>query len=62
MKIYKIFFKFTRVPAWCIVQVGKLLGVSLEIQGLENINKDQGGVVMINHQSAIDLIGMNLVN
>jgi hypothetical protein len=33
------------------------MGVSLEIQGVENINKDHGGVVLINHQSSIDLIG-----
>jgi 1-acyl-sn-glycerol-3-phosphate acyltransferase len=48
---------FARIPAWCIVQVGKVIGVSLEIQGVENINKDHGGVVLINHQSAIDLMG-----
>lgn len=45
------------LPAWCIVKVGEFLGVSFEVQGLENINRDIGGVVVINHQSAIDLIG-----
>lgn len=44
-------------PAWCIVKVGELLGVKFEVQGLENINRDKGGVVLINHQSAIDLMG-----
>jgi lysophosphatidate acyltransferase len=44
-------------PAWCIVRVGEFLGVSLEVQGLENINPNRGGIVLINHQSAIDLIG-----
>jgi lysophosphatidate acyltransferase len=48
---------FIRIPAWSIVQVGKLIGVSLEIQGLENINRNHGGVVFINQQSALDLIG-----
>lgn len=45
------------IPAWCIVKVGELLGVSFEVQGIENVNRDKGGVVLINHQSAIDLMG-----
>lgn len=49
-----------RIPAWCIVKVGQLLGVSFEIQGIEHINRDKGAVVLINHQSAIDLIGESL--
>lgn len=52
-----VFSLFIRIPAWCIVKIGQLIGASFEIQGLENINKDLGGVVLINHQSAIDLIG-----
>jgi lysophosphatidate acyltransferase len=44
-------------PAWCIVKIGEFLGVAFEVQGLENINHDKGGVVLINHQSAIDLMG-----
>jgi lysophosphatidate acyltransferase len=47
----------TRIPAWCIVKFGHLLGASYDIQGLENIDRSKGGVVLINHQSAIDLIG-----
>lgn len=54
---YNSCISLARIPAWCIVQVGKLIGVSYELQGLENINRDHGGVVLINHQSAIDLIG-----
>jgi lysophosphatidate acyltransferase len=50
-------FSAHRIPAWCIVKVGQLLGASFELQGLENINRNTGGVVLINHQSAIDLIG-----
>lgn len=45
------------IPAWCIVKVGQLIGASFEIQGLENVNIKSGGVVLINHQSGIDLIG-----
>lgn len=52
-----MFVLFVRIPAWCIVKVGQFLGASFEIQGLENIKRDSGGIVLINHQSAIDLIG-----
>ena len=45
------------IPAWCIGKVGELIGFSFEVQGIENIVKDQGSVVLVNHQSAIDLIG-----
>lgn len=44
-------------PAKCVVQIGKLIGVSFEVQGIENIKRNKGGIVLINHQSAIDLIG-----
>lgn len=46
-----------RIPAWCIVKIGQLIGASFEMKGLENINVKAGAVVVINHQSAIDLIG-----
>lgn len=45
------------IPAWCIVKVGEFLGITFEIQGIENIDRSKGSVVLINHQSAIDLIG-----
>lgn len=45
------------IPAWCIVKIGELIGTSFEIQGTENLVRDKGSVVLINHQSAIDLIG-----
>lgn len=32
-----------------------MLGVTFEIRGIENIQKKTGGVVVMNHQSAIDL-------
>lgn len=51
------FCLFIRIPAWLAVKIGHLLGASFELRGLENINRDIGGVVLINHQSAIDLIG-----
>lgn len=50
-------FYFFSFPAWCIIQVGKVLGVEFELQGIENIDREKGGIVLINHQSALDLIG-----
>lgn len=35
----------------------KLLGFTYELRGKENINTDKGGVVVINHQSGVDLAG-----
>lgn len=54
--VWTLYFSF-RFPAWCIVKIGQLIGASFEIQGLENINRMAGAVVVLNHQSAIDLIG-----
>lgn len=45
------------IPAWCVVKIGEIIGVSFEVQGKENIKKEEGGIVLINHQSAIDLMG-----
>uniref|UniRef100_A0A1A9UGP9 1-acyl-sn-glycerol-3-phosphate acyltransferase n=2 Tax=Glossina TaxID=44049 RepID=A0A1A9UGP9_GLOAU len=43
------------IPAWSCRQLCKALGVTMEVRGLENIRKDSGGVVLINHQSCLDL-------
>lgn len=34
-----------------------ILGVSFEVRGTEHIRKDHGGVVLLNHQSLIDMSG-----
>lgn len=34
-----------------------VLGVTFEVRGKENINKNHGGVVLMNHQSLIDMSG-----
>ncbi|KAL7028434.1 hypothetical protein ACKWTF_005829 [Chironomus riparius] len=49
------------IPAWCIVKVGEFLGLTFEIQGIENLNQNEGSVVLVNHQSAIDLIVLGKV-
>lgn len=33
----------------------------MEVRGLENIRKENGSVVLMNHQSALDLCGMNWI-
>ncbi|XP_066588380.1 1-acyl-sn-glycerol-3-phosphate acyltransferase beta [Prorops nasuta] len=43
------------LPAWCVKNTGKILGVNFVIRGHENIVEDSGCVVLINHQSSIDL-------
>lgn len=42
--------------------LGVLLGITFEVQGLENVQKEKGGVVLMNHQSGIDLISKILKN
>lgn len=34
-----------------------MLGASFTVRGKENINRNHGGIVLMNHQSALDLIG-----
>lgn len=46
-----------RLPAWGCRLLLRALGVTYEVRGLENIQKNHGTVVVINHQSAIDLTG-----
>lgn len=47
----------SRIPAAGCRASCKLLGLKTEVKGKENIVKDSGCVVLINHQSALDLIG-----
>lgn len=50
------------IPAWGLRQCATLLGLKFEVRGHQNIvddgkdGKKQGCVVVINHQSALDLI------
>lgn len=45
------------MPAWGCRWLCRILGASFEVRGIENISKSKGGVVLINHQSCIDLAG-----
>ncbi|XP_050523158.1 1-acyl-sn-glycerol-3-phosphate acyltransferase beta-like isoform X2 [Daktulosphaira vitifoliae] len=44
------------LPAWGGRQISKILGLTWEFRGKENIVKDSGCVVLINHQSCLDLL------
>ncbi|XP_050099895.1 1-acyl-sn-glycerol-3-phosphate acyltransferase alpha-like isoform X1 [Anopheles aquasalis] len=44
------------IPAYLCVGFGKMLGASFTVRGKENIQRNHGGVVLMNHQSALDLI------
>lgn len=45
------------MPAWGLRALSKFMGLKFRIRGKENIVKGSGCVVLINHQSALDLIG-----
>lgn len=51
------FFVCSRIPAYLCIGFGKMLGASFTVRGKENINRNHGGIVLMNHQSALDLIG-----
>ncbi|XP_025415103.1 1-acyl-sn-glycerol-3-phosphate acyltransferase beta-like [Sipha flava] len=44
------------LPAWGGRQISKLLGLKWEMRGKENIVQNTGCVVLINHQSCLDLL------
>ncbi|XP_062548999.1 1-acyl-sn-glycerol-3-phosphate acyltransferase alpha isoform X2 [Armigeres subalbatus] len=44
------------LPAYLCTKFGKMLGASFEVRGRENVNRQNGGVVLMNHQSALDLV------
>lgn len=53
----KIKIKSFRVPARCVVTIAKIIGIHFHFRGKENIVKDSGCIVLINHQSSLDLCG-----
>lgn len=50
-------FNLDRNPAWGVRNFIALFGNSFEVRGAENINRNKGGLVLINHQSIIDISG-----
>ncbi|CAH0389204.1 unnamed protein product [Bemisia tabaci] len=44
------------LPSWGARQISKCLGLKWSVRGTENIVQDTGCVILINHQSAVDLI------
>lgn len=44
------------IPGIVACQFIRWIGVEYEIRGTENINVNNGGVVLLNHQSAIDIV------
>uniref|UniRef100_A0A1B6EH48 1-acyl-sn-glycerol-3-phosphate acyltransferase n=1 Tax=Clastoptera arizonana TaxID=38151 RepID=A0A1B6EH48_9HEMI len=49
-------YKNALLPAWGARQISKLLNLKWKLRGHENIINDTGCVVLINHQSALDLL------
>ncbi|KAL0131432.1 hypothetical protein PUN28_002751 [Cardiocondyla obscurior] len=48
-------WKNALMPARCVVIIAKIIGMNFRFRGKENIVKDSGCVVLINHQSSLDL-------
>ncbi|XP_055598222.1 1-acyl-sn-glycerol-3-phosphate acyltransferase alpha [Uranotaenia lowii] len=48
-------------PAMLCRGYGRILGASFEVRGQENVNRTHGGVVLVNHQSALDLIVLSYI-
>ncbi|XP_071564523.1 1-acyl-sn-glycerol-3-phosphate acyltransferase alpha-like isoform X1 [Temnothorax nylanderi] len=48
-------WKNALMPARGVVTVAKIIGMNFRFRGKENIVKDSGCVVLINHQSSLDL-------
>ncbi|XP_037048093.1 1-acyl-sn-glycerol-3-phosphate acyltransferase alpha [Bradysia coprophila] len=44
------------LPAWACKSMLSLMGLTYEVRGHDNIDRNKGGVVLINHQSGIDLV------
>ncbi|CAG9765056.1 unnamed protein product [Ceutorhynchus assimilis] len=48
------------IPAAGLRMICNVLGISLKVEGHENIVQDSGCVVLINHQSCLDLVGFTI--
>ncbi|XP_032663166.1 1-acyl-sn-glycerol-3-phosphate acyltransferase alpha isoform X2 [Odontomachus brunneus] len=48
-------YKNAILPAYGAVIIRKMLGINYQLRGKENIVKDTGCVVLLNHQSSLDL-------
>lgn len=48
--------KTHRIAAYITSFIGYTLGVTHEIEGLENVDQKKGGVIVINHQCGLDFI------
>ncbi|EDW12356.1 1-acyl-sn-glycerol-3-phosphate acyltransferase alpha [Drosophila mojavensis] len=42
-------------PSWFFRKLCKLMGITMEVRGVENVRREHGSVVLMNHQSALDL-------
>ncbi|XP_015114115.1 1-acyl-sn-glycerol-3-phosphate acyltransferase alpha [Diachasma alloeum] len=48
-------WKNALIPAWQLRKILNLIGLKFVVQGKENIVKNSGAVIVINHQSGLDL-------
>lgn len=57
-----MYIYFFSLPAWSLKMVGRFLGIRFSVSGKENIIENSACVVLINHQSIVDLLGKTFVN
>ncbi|XP_037912782.1 1-acyl-sn-glycerol-3-phosphate acyltransferase alpha [Hermetia illucens] len=49
-------YRNAMIPAAFARAVARMLNITMEIRGLENVRTDRGGIVLLNHQSSLDLL------
>lgn len=54
---YFNYFYFYRIPAFFLRCFARILGLRWKVRGLENVDNSRGAVVLLNHQSSLDLYG-----
>lgn len=49
------------IPAGLLRLFARVVGVRWQVRGLENVDNNRGAVVLLNHQSAIDLYALSVI-
>lgn len=59
IEIFKVLIHFHfSFAAYCVSNVARLLGITYEVHGIENVQLDSGGIIMLNHQGCLDLVAI----
>lgn len=58
--MYFVISFYYRIPAYFLRLTARFLGIRWTVQGLENVDDSRGAVVLLNHQSSLDLYGKEI--